>query len=390
MAWEWIGNKEPDPAPTVLSLRTFIPVGFVRHVTVALLVLGMLCPMPGWAISAGDPEPDTTKEQSADWLPLPFASYAPITKFAGGLVVGYYRPARSGHPPSNVELTLKGTQRRQVVVELEPELYLNGGQWRVQGEILGSKYPTFFYGIGGDTPAAAEEEYTARYGTVDLVAQRRFGGSLRVGPRLFARIGTITDPAADGRIDRGLVPGAEGGTHLGPGGAVLWDGRDNIYYPRTGTYVEAVAAWYSALWGSDYTFGRLKTDVRKYRSAGPGIVAGQVYGEAIVGQAPFQLLPRLGGADRMRGYREGRFRDKVYWTLQVEYRLPLFWRLKGAAFASLGEVGPRIGSALVEEVEAAVGLGGRFRFTDDGVHGRLDVAYGRTGLGLYLALGESF
>ncbi len=71
----------------------------MHHATVALLVLGTLCPMPGWAISTGDREPDTTKKQSADWLPFPFASYAPITKFAGGLVVGYYRPVR----PSAVE-----------------------------------------------------------------------------------------------------------------------------------------------------------------------------------------------------------------------------------------------------------------------------------------------
>ena len=42
------------------------------------------------------------------------------------------------------------------------------------------------------------------------------------------------------------------------------------------------------------------------------------------------------------------------------------------------------------DVETAVGLGGRFRFTDDGVHGRLDLAYSPTGLELYMSLGEAF
>lgn len=59
-------------------------------------------------------------------------------------------------------------------------------------------------------------------------------------------------------------------------------------------------------------------------------------------------------------------------------------------FASVGEVGPRIGSALFNGIETAVGLGGRVRFTDDGVHRRLDVAYSRTGVELYMALGEAF
>jgi hypothetical protein len=120
------------------------------------------------------------------------------------------------------------------------------------------------------------------------------------------------------------------------------------------------------------------------------VAAAQAYAEATVGTAPFQLLPRLGGNDRMKGYHEGRFRDRVYWTVQAEYRVPLLWRLKAAAFGAIGETGPGLGAELMNEVEAAVGLGGRFRFTDDGLHGRLDVAYSRTGLEFYIALGEAF
>jgi hypothetical protein len=44
----------------------------------------------------------------------------------------------------------------------------------------------------------------------------------------------------------------------------------------------------------------------------------------------------------------------------------------------------------VKGVETAVGLGGRLRLTEDGVHGRVDLAYSRTGVELYLSLGEAF
>jgi hypothetical protein len=44
----------------------------------------------------------------------------------------------------------------------------------------------------------------------------------------------------------------------------------------------------------------------------------------------------------------------------------------------------------VDDVEAAVGVGGRLRLTEDGVHGRLDLAYSRTGVELYVSLGEAF
>jgi hypothetical protein len=368
----------------------------MRNVSLSLLLVGILL-APILGDSARVQRTDTTDvrtdtsaaepEPTADWLLLPFASYAPATKIAGGIVAGYYHPAR---PSSNAELTLTVTQRRQLTARFEPELYLAGSQWRVEGMLLGSKYPDALYGIGGETPASAEESYTARYATVDLVAQRRLRPRLRMGPRVFARVGTVTDPEEGGRIAQGRVPGAEGGLNAGLGLSALWDGRNNIYYPRQGTYAEAVATWYSAGWGSSYTFGQLKTDLRSYRPAGRGVLAAQAYATATLGQAPFQLLPLLGGSDRMRGYREGRFRDDVYWTVQAEYRMPLVWRLKGTAFVSVGEVGPRIGSALFDGIETAVGLGGRFRLTDDGVHGRLDVAYSRTGVELYIALGEAF
>jgi hypothetical protein len=335
---------------------------------------------------------DTTaaSEQGASWLLLPFASYAPETKLSGGVVLGYYRPERPGGAASSLQATVTVTQKRQLIAEATPELYLDGGLWRVQGPLQAAHFPDSFYGIGGDTPARAEEGYTARYVLLDLVAQRRVGPHLRVGPRLFTRVGTVTDPDSGGLIARERVPGADGGVTTGLGGSVFWDDRNSLYYPTTGSYAEGVVTLHSAAWGSDYTFGRVKTDLRAYRSLGPGVLAGQVYTEAVMGEAPFQLLPLLGGSNRMRGYREGRLRDDVYWTVQAEYRFPLFWRFKGTAFASAGEVGPRIDAPLVNGVETAVGLGGRLRLTEDGVHGRLDVAYSRTGLELYISLGEAF
>jgi hypothetical protein len=354
------------------------------------LVVGGLLGGPAHGQSAPSGDTTATAEPTADWLLLPFASYAPDTKLAGGVVVGYYRPEPAEGRASSVQATITVTQRRQLIAQVEPELYLAGGLWRVQGEVQASHFPNSFYGVGGETPAAAEEAYTSRYVYLDGTAQRRVRPNLRVGPRLLVRIGTVRDPDAGGLIDRGRVPGAGGSRTVGVGASAFWDARDSRYYPRTGTYAELVATLHSAAWGSEYTYAQFKTDLRGYRSLGPGVLAGQVYTESVAGTAPFQLLPLLGGADRMRGYREGRFRDDVYWTAQAEYRFPLFWRLKGAAFASAGEVGPRLGAALVEDVEAAVGLGGRFRFTDDGVHGRLDLAYSPTGLELYISLGEAF
>jgi outer membrane protein assembly factor BamA len=338
-------------------------------------------------------QPDTSvtvDQQSASWLLLPFASYAPKTKISAGGVAGYYLPATRNRSSSSVQATFTVTQRRQLTLQITPELYLNNDDWRLQGTFEASHFPDAFFGIGGDTPAEAKEEYTARYLQLDARGQRRVRPHLRIGPRVFMRSGTVEPDSSSGLIAQEQVPGANGGQTIGLGGSVFWNARDNRYYPTTGTYAEAVATLFSAAWGSDYTYGQFTTDVRGYRSLGPGVLAGQIYAEAVIGEAPFQLLPLLGGSDHMRGYRGGRYRDNVYWTVQAEYRFPIFWRFKGTAFASVGEVGPRLGTTLTNNVEAAVGLGGRLQFTDDGVHGRLDVAYSRTGLEFYISLGEAF
>ncbi len=358
-----------------------------------LLLLAGGSPACLYAQSADTTPPDsadTAAATDADWLVLPFLSFAPTTGVSGGMVAGYYRPEVDNKAASSVQAAVTATQKRQLILEIVPDLYLNDGRDRIQGDLQAAHFPDLFYGIGGDTPDSAEESYTSRYLLADLVLQQRVRPKLRVGPRVLVRAETVTDPESGGVIARNRVPGADGGVTAGIGATAFWDARDNRRYPTDGTYVDVEATLHSAAWGSDYTFGRTTTDLRGYRSLGPGVIAGQAYTEAVIGEAPFQLLPLLGGKNRMRGYREGRLRDNVYWTVQAAYRVPLFWRFKATAFASVGEVGPRVGAPLGTSVEAAAGLGGRLRFTDGGVHGRVDLAYSPTGIELYLGLGEAF
>ncbi|PSQ97598.1 MAG: hypothetical protein BRD55_01640 [Bacteroidetes bacterium SW_9_63_38] len=363
---------------------------------VCVVVAAVLGAGPAWGQShraTAPPVADTSivdRVLGGNWLVLPFASYAPNTGVAGGLLAGYYQTEQPGRPASSVQSTATVTQKRQLIVQVAPEWYLEEGRWRVLGDGQAAHFPNTFYGIGGETPESAAEDYTARYVLFDLTVQRRLRPNLRVGPRVFVRAGTVTEPERGGTIAREGVPGADGGLTAGIGSALQWDARDRRYYPTTGTYATVDALLHSAAWGSDYTFGRGRTDLRAYRPLGIGVLAGQVYAEAVTGTAPFQLLPLLGGPDRLRGYQEGRFRDNVYWTAQAEYRFPLFWRFKATTFAALGEAGPRVGVPLVQDVEVAVGIGGRLQLNEDGVHGRVDVAYGREGLEFYLSLGEAF
>jgi outer membrane protein assembly factor BamA len=108
------------------------------------------------------------------------------------------------------------------------------------------------------------------------------------------------------------------------------------------------------------------------------------------GEPPFYDTGKLGSSEMMRGYFEGRYRDRQHLALQAEYRSPLFWRMGGVVFASAGNVGRRLDSAMLSGLKPAAGVGLRVApMADVPVNIRLDVAYG-SDMSFYLNVGEAF
>ena len=76
--------------------------------------------------------------------------------------------------------------------------------------------------------------------------------------------------------------------------------------------------------------------------------------------------------------------------MQVEYRLPLFWRIGAVAFGGAGVVAPSVSAFDRAKVYASGGGGLRFAPSKKApVNIRLDVAYGDEPR-FYLDVGESF
>ena len=334
---------------------------------------------------------DSSDTETGSVLVLPNVFYTPETKIAGGLVLGYYRALDAQSSTSSIQMAVIYTQRRQFYVQLTPDVYWRRGRWWAQGEVWLSRYPDAFYGIGPSVPDTREEEYTARIADVRGSIQRRVRPGWRAGLRFMGRAEDVTEVAAGGLLDTQSIPGRTGGTTVGSGLVTTWDRRDNLYFPRTGYYIEASGMVYTASAEQHHTFTRLQLDARTYHPVADGhVVTAQAYAEAVGGTAPFQLMPLLGGADLMRGYREGRYRDSVLGLVQGAYRFPLVWRFKGALFANAGNVAPRLGRFRLSGLKYAVGGGLRLRLNDEGVHGRVDYAISPEGGALYITLGEAF
>ena len=94
----------------------------------------------------------------------------------------------------------------------------------------------------------------------------------------------------------------------------------------------------------------------------------------------------------MRGYYDGRFRDKNQVVLQAEYRVPLFWRLGMVAFGGFGTVSNNFSDLDIQYLKYSSGLGLRVALNkSEKLNLRLDYGIGQgKAKGFYFQLGEAF
>lgn len=91
----------------------------------------------------------------------------------------------------------------------------------------------------------------------------------------------------------------------------------------------------------------------------------------------------------MRGYWEGRYRDKMEADATVELRQHV-WRRNGfVVWGGMGNVFRKISCLELRHTLPNFGLGYRWEFKK-GVNVRLDVGFGRNGRGINFSLNEAF
>jgi hypothetical protein len=348
-------------------------------------------------------EPESTEGAQADsaevdshgFAFIPAIFYTPETKLAGGASVLFFfrgRDAQEGARPSTVAPTVIFTQQKQVIAFFGAELYPRQERYRVAANVGFLKFPDKFYGIGPDTPDELEEDYTPETALASLALQKYVYKKLSVGVRYEFGYSEITEKEEDGLLASGLVPGGDGGTVSGAGVLVSWDSRDNVFYPTTGSFHQGSATFFAEALGSDFAFARYNVNLRLYSPfISPGIVALQLFTSFTFGDPPFQMMPKLGGANLMRGYYDGRFRDHHAIVIQADYRTHLWWRFGFALFAGFGNVAPRLDRFAIGDVKESIGFGFRYVFDKkENVMVRMDFGFRGGTPGPYITIGEAF
>lgn len=344
----------------------------------------------GVPAASGDAAGEAARPATS-WFGIPVAFYTPETGSGFGAIGGVHFRVEPALQTSDVQVLATATVKEQALFDLRTQLFPSD-KLAVGGDLRLSVYPDLFYGIGDDTPTSAKERFTSRSLEVQVTPEWYLvSGRLRTGPRVWFRQESFRDLAPGGQLASGAIAGVNGYASVGLGWSLTWDSRDSRFAPRSGSSVEA---WYllaPGAFGDSLHFGRGALDARQFVPLGRSMVLGFAgHLELAHGAVPVTLLPRLGGDKNLRGYYEGRWRDRSLYSGQAELRLPIGGRFGGVIFAGLSDVAHRPSGFQARTIRPAAGAGARFRLTDDGLNIRLDAGVGQEGANIYLNLGEAF
>ncbi len=339
--------------------------------------------------------PEAVPEGRFGLLPFPLLYYTPETGVAGGAaLVGSHRAnvSDTSARPSSVVVDLIYTQKKQISAEVCPDVFLDSALYHAIGQIHFSRYPLRFYGIGHNTQEESEESYTSRTFRLTLDALRRIAGDFSGGISLLYETQTLSALHPGGLLEPGTITGSRGGRTVGAGVVFHWDTRNNLFTPSSGHFYQLTLRTSGRTIGSDFDFTYFNLDLRNFLLITErSVLAVQALVSMTSGSVPFFFLPQLGGSDVMRGYFEGRYRDKDLLAVQVEYRFPIFWRIGGAVFAGAGTVAPEVTRLSVPQVKPGAGLGLRYMYDlVEKMNVRVDVGFGRNNSSVYVTANEAF
>lgn len=325
---------------------------------------------------------------------FPVVYYSPETKLAYGVlgIIAFRNLQYRQKYPSQVQLGAAYTTNKQLLLYMPFRVYACKDHLAFYGELGYYKYSYYFYGIGNNQAPDYKELYKVNYPRVRLNLLTGIHSKLYIGLRYWYENYSIVEKEAGKQLATDLtITGSSGGVTSGVGPVINIDTRDNLFSPSHGWFLDAGFQFYSKSTGSTFHYNRFSFDLSKYYAVGKkSVIAANLFTDVVEGNAPFNQLALLGGNKKMRGYYEGRYRDKDLVELGLEYRFPVYRRFGAVVFYNAGAVDNTI-NHIVEHVVESYGLGLRYLLNKkDKINLRFDAAYGYNSSGYYFTIGEAF
>lgn len=334
----------------------------------------------------------TKKNKKFDFSVIGGPHYSTDTKLGLGLVAaGLYRADRHDTipPPSNVSLFGDVSTVGFYMLGVRGTHIFPHDKYRADYTLYFYSFPCKFWGVGYDNGNNdANETDMKRW-----QAQAKASFMWNVADNLYAGPTVALDYINGKNLDRPeMLEGTDRTTmNIGVGVSLAYDSRDVLTNPKKGVYVSLSQIFRPRFLGNDYAFSSTDLRVNAYRRVWKGgILAADLRSELNFGNPSWGMMAQLGNSYSMRGYYEGRYRDKHKIEAQVELRQHV-WRRNGlTAWVGAGTVFDKFGSVSMRKILPNYGIGYRWEFKKD-VNVRLDYGFGKGGQsGFLFNINEAF
>lgn len=344
---------------------------------------------------------DKDSSKRSSFFILPVLSSAPET----GLEVGasflhsfYTDTLTPGTRVSSIFAYATVTTKGQTRFSITNHFWTPGNKWHYTTAASYINFPFDFYGIGPNTSKDTKDDIGQKRFKLNLQADKRLGKYFYVGLMVGGYSYKFSNEDGGTFNSNPLLQGRNGGSGVLAGPALIFDNRDNNTYSTRGTLFTSYINLMQGIGGANgYRGGFLNLELAQFHKLSKRLVLGlNIQDQALVGgQSPFYLLPTMGNDELMRGYYNGRYRDRNMLAGQAELRLRLTDRIGLAGFAGAGTVSNQLFS--VKGLKPNYGGGLRYFFdVEKGMTMRVDYGIGekvpgeKRQNGFYLSLGEAF
>lgn len=318
--------------------------------------------------------------------------YSTDTKLGLGLVAaGLYKTDRNDTilPPSNMSLFGDVSTVGFYMLGVRGLHIFPHDKYRLDYTLYFYSFPCKYWGIGYDNGNndANETEMNRWQAQAKASFMFRVAPSTYIGPMLtfdFIEGKDIKNPELLEGMDRIT-------RNTGVGLTFVYDSRDVTTNPKRGFYVNLSQCFRPKFMGNDYAFSTTDLRFNAYRRVWKGgIIATDLRSQLNFGNPSWGMMALLGNSYSMRGYYEGRYRDKHKIEAQVELRQHVWKRNSVVAWVGAGTVFNKFSSMRMGHVLPNFGIGYRWEFKKD-VNVRLDYGFGKSGQsGFIFNINEAF
>ena len=332
------------------------------------------------------------KHKKFDFSIIGGPHYSTDTKLGLGLVAaGLYRtnPNDTILPPSNVSLFSDVSTVGFYMLGIRGTHIFPQDKYRADYTVYFYSFPCDYWGMGydmgnDDSNKSEMKRWQARIKGSFLF---HLGSNFYIGPMVSY------DYVIGKNIERPeLLNGMDRHTwNLGAGFSTVYDSRDVLTYPHQGLYINLTQCFRPRFMGNDYAFSTTELQVDAYQKVWKGAILAEDFRTMLnFGNPSWGMMALLGNSNSMRGYYEGRYRDKHKIEAQVELRQHIWKRNSLTIWVGAGTVFSKFSNIRSRHILPNYGLGYRWEFKKN-VNVRLDYGFGKAGQsGFLFSINEAF